>query len=208
MTTAEFRRANAIEDEHGVVTSPPDAIMGVRKVPPHRVNGRGLTPEVSPMPTDDTTRREKQRVYRRAWYVRNREWALAYAASYRTEHLEECRASDAAYDAAHREERQSAARLYRATHRDERAALQRGRRARLRGSPGRHTVADVAAQRTRQKGRCYWCGVKVGRHYQVDHVMPTALGGSNGPENLVISCVACNLAKNAKHPMDWAGRLL
>jgi hypothetical protein len=55
MTTAEFRRANAIEDEHGVVTSPPDAIMGVRKVPPHRVNGRGLTPEVSPMPTDDTT---------------------------------------------------------------------------------------------------------------------------------------------------------
>jgi 5-methylcytosine-specific restriction endonuclease McrA len=34
------------------------------------------------------------------------------------------------------------------------------------------------------------------------------LGGSNGPENIVIACPHCNQSKNAKHPMDFCGRLL
>ena len=68
-------------------------------------------------------------------------------------------------------------------------------------------MADVAAQRTRQKGRCYWCGEKTGRHYHVDHVVPLIKGGSNGPENLVIACAACNLSKKDRHPMDFAGRM-
>jgi 5-methylcytosine-specific restriction endonuclease McrA len=76
------------------------------------------------------------------------------------------------------------------------------------GNGGTHTAADVAAQRARQRGRCYWCHEKVGKSYHVDHVMPLALGGSNGPENIVIACISCNLRKSAKHPMDWAGRLL
>jgi len=43
--------------------------------------------------------------------------------------------------------------------------------------------------------------------YHVDHVTPLVLDGSNGPENFVIACAACNLCKGAKHPMDFAGIL-
>ena len=80
----------------------------------------------------------------------------------------------------------------------------RNYRARLHAAAGFHTCEDVAAQRKRQRGHCYWCRVKVGRHYHVDHVTPLSKGGSNGPENIVITCAHCNHAKNARHPMDWS----
>jgi 5-methylcytosine-specific restriction endonuclease McrA len=65
----------------------------------------------------------------------------------------------------------------------------------------------VRDQYGRQRGRCYYCHEKVGDSYHVDHVIPLALGGGNGPENLVIACPRCNLTKYAKHPMDFAGVL-
>ena len=79
----------------------------------------------------------------------------------------------------------------------------------VRDNGGTHTAAAVRSQYGRQRGRCYWCGKKVpwGKKH-VDHVVPLALGGSNGPENLVVSCVRCNARKGAKHPMDFAGRML
>jgi 5-methylcytosine-specific restriction endonuclease McrA len=81
------------------------------------------------------------------------------------------------------------------------------RRSRVRNAPGSYTIEDVLAQYGRQKGRCFWCHGKVDK-YHVDHVVPLARGGSNGPENIVIACPACNLSKNAKHPMDFAGVML
>ncbi len=80
-------------------------------------------------------------------------------------------------------------------------------RARRKGAPGSHTVADERAQYARQKGRCFWCGSRVGEVYHADHVIPLVLGGSNGPENIVIACPSCNRKKHAKHPMDFAGTL-
>lgn len=79
---------------------------------------------------------------------------------------------------------------------------------RRRSATGSHTAADIAAQISRQRGRCFWCKAKTGSNYHVDHVVPLAAGGSNDPENIVISCPACNLSKGAKHPMEWAGCLL
>jgi 5-methylcytosine-specific restriction endonuclease McrA len=80
-------------------------------------------------------------------------------------------------------------------------------RARRAGSTGTHTAEDVQAQYARQHGRCFWCHEKV-TDYHVDHVVPLILGGSNGPENLVIACPHCNISKRDKHPMDFAGRML
>lgn len=100
-----------------------------------------------------------------------------------------------------RERTRIKARKRRAAHRVEES----NRRARLRGNGGTHTVADIERQYLAQKGRCYWCKAKVGKSYHVDHVVPTILGGSNGPENLVISCPRCNQSKHATHPMDFAG---
>jgi len=79
------------------------------------------------------------------------------------------------------------------------------RRARQRLVGGSYTSADVKRQYTAQKGRCYWCGKKVGDTYHVDHVIPLDKGGSNGPENIVIACPFCNDSKGAKLPHEWEG---
>lgn len=105
-------------------------------------------------------------------------------------------------------------RIWAAANPEKVAAKWRNRRAREQNAPGSHTAADVVAQYDRQSGKCYWrdvslcCAVGLKGGYHVDHVVPLALGGSNGPENLVLACPSCNLHKNASHPMDFAGRML
>jgi 5-methylcytosine-specific restriction endonuclease McrA len=107
-----------------------------------------------------------------------------------------------------RETMRECGRTYSRKNPDKRATKTRNRKARIRGSVGRHTVADERRQYERQRGRCYWCGVSVpwsAKH--VDHVIPVARGGSNGPENLVIACASCNLSKGAKLPHEFGGHL-
>ena len=82
------------------------------------------------------------------------------------------------------------------------------RRAKLKGSGGKHTADDIDTIYRSQKGRCWWCGKKVGEAFHVDHRIPVAKGGSDNPGNLVISCPSCNLKKRDKHPWDFNGRLL
>lgn len=158
-------------------------------------------------------RRDDKAVYDADYYAEHRDAKAAYAAAYNAEHRDEKAAYDAAhnaaYYAAHRDEWAAYGAVYCAEHHEEHAAYERNRRARKLGNGGTHTAADVRAQYDRQRGRCYWCGVKVAwRKKHVDHVMPVILGGSNGPENLVIACPTCNLSKGGMHPMDFCGRLL
>jgi 5-methylcytosine-specific restriction endonuclease McrA len=92
-----------------------------------------------------------------------------------------------------------------------RAALQsRNKRARKRNAEGSHTHDDIQKQYEYQKGKCYYCQVRVGDKFHVDHVIPLSRGGSNGPENIVIACPHCNLSKHARMPHEWiqGGRLL
>jgi len=131
-----------------------------------------------------------------------------YQRAWRVEHADERAERDRAYYAEHADERREWQRAYVATHIVELAARNRNRYARKKGNGGTHTADDVRAQYARQNGRCYWCKAKVGDTYHVDHVMPVILGGSNGPENLVIACPTCNLSKGGMHPMDFSGRLL
>jgi 5-methylcytosine-specific restriction endonuclease McrA len=77
-----------------------------------------------------------------------------------------------------------------------RASQARRRSARGRGS---HTKQDILRQLNGQKNRCWWCQKKLDR-YHVDHRIPLAKGGSNGPENIVIACPKCNHSKHARMP--------
>lgn len=76
--------------------------------------------------------------------------------------------------------------------------------AKRRSAEGRYTSADVERLMAMQKGRCAYCAGSIIDSYHIDHVMPLALGGTNWPDNLQLLCPPCNLAKGAKHPVDFA----
>lgn len=80
-------------------------------------------------------------------------------------------------------------------------------RARARGNGGSHTPEDVAEIFSAQKGRCAYCREKVGEDYHVDHIVALAKGGSNGRENLQITCGWCNRSKGSCDPVEFAQRL-
>jgi 5-methylcytosine-specific restriction endonuclease McrA len=146
---------------------------------------------------------EFQRRYRET----HREQLRAAGRTYAAAHCEERRVYMLEYVAAHREERAEYYRHYSEAYPDVARAHSRNYRARKRSAVGSHTAADLRSQYCRQKGHCFYCKTRLGDSYHAEHVMPLVLGGSNGPENIVAACPTCNLSKNAKHPMDFAGLL-
>lgn len=87
------------------------------------------------------------------------------------------------------------------------------RRTRKTKAGGSHTAEQITALYQRQKGKCAepTCRVRLNGRYHKDHIMPVALGGGSEIGNIQLLCEPCNLAKRAKHPIDWAqqmGRLL
>jgi hypothetical protein len=177
----------------------------------------------------------------KAYREENPETWKATLTNYRANNLEKARARGREYDAANRKERRAKNRAYhkvnraRITERKRLAALAdpekatakrrawrrahpeldrlrvAHRRALKHNAPGTHTAADITKQFQLQKGRCWWCGVKLKEggkdKFHPDHVIALARGGSNGPENIVCACPTCNLRKNAKSPLEFAGRL-
>ena len=141
-------------------------------------------------------RREAAASVKRERYAADPEPFKAQAHRWRSENKERHLAGVRRWKAEHQERAKLLARAGRAR-----------RRARAAESGGTYGAGDVLAQYDRQRGRCFWCKSRVGETYHVDHVIPISKGGSNGPENIVVSCRACNLKKAAQHPMDFAGRL-
>lgn len=53
----------------------------------------------------------------------------------------------------------------------------------------------------RDNHTCRYCGAKApGATLTVDHVIPSSLGGSDKPSNLVAACRDCNAGKGASNP--------
>lgn len=52
-------------------------------------------------------------------------------------------------------------------------------------------------------GKCYYCGVHVGENFDIEHVIPWSLGGSDNIENLVPSCKPCNREKATRSIEEW-----
>jgi len=150
------------------------------------------------------------------YYADHREAIIDEKASYRAGRRRELATNQRAYHAAHRDECVAYSAQYHAEHMEQARGYRRSRRARVRGADGLYTDQDVRAQLDRQRGRCYWqasdeCKSRRGKLtdvYHADHVVPLALGGSNWPSNIVVSCPSCNEHKHATHPMDFAGVML
>ena len=84
-----------------------------------------------------------------------------------------------------------------------RAMRQRNRRARKMNSEG-SLSKDLATKLFKlQKGKCACCGLPLGNDYQLDHIMPVALGGEHKDRNIQLLRSSCNHQKHAKHPIDF-----
>ncbi|HUK65721.1 MAG TPA: HNH endonuclease [Anaeromyxobacteraceae bacterium] len=61
----------------------------------------------------------------------------------------------------------------------------------------------------RDENTCQYCGVKLPRaDLNLDHVIPRSRGGATSWENVVCSCVPCNLRKGGRSPEEAGLRLL
>lgn len=156
------------------------------------------------------THKEEIDEYNRAYRAANKEEGNERSRAYYAAHKEEISARVCAYNQAHKEKMSKRARAWQKANPLKVRATHQRRRARKRNAVGSYTAADIEAQYKRQKGRCYWCDVKVGETYHMDHVVPLSRGGSDLPENLVVACPTCNCSKHDKLPHEWpqGGRLL
>ncbi len=68
----------------------------------------------------------------------------------------------------------------------------------LLSSDDNYTVEDIIEKLKEQNYLCYYCGDSLESNYHVDHMIPLSRGGSNGRDNICISCPTCNLRKNRK----------
>lgn len=139
---------------------------------------------------------EARKAYLAQWYAENKQRHMVYGREYRKAHVEQTRANSRKQYRRNLEfnrlkGRAKASRYY----------------ARKRLAVGTYTAADIQLQLKSQRGLCWHCGKPVGDTYQADHLIPLSRGGSNAPENIVISCAVCNQSRGAKLPQEWNGRL-
>lgn len=148
----------------------------------------------------------RSRTYREANKEREAERARARYVANKEKILKRTHANHIA----NRERRIETDRLWRLANKMAVRAKSHRRRALKLAAGGMHTAEDIKRLYEAQRRKCYYCKSKLGSTYHVDHVVPLSRGGSNGPENLVISCVKCNLSKGDRLPHEWVqgGRLL
>lgn len=84
------------------------------------------------------------------------------------------------------------------------AARGNARRAKKARAGGTFTTTQIEDLRRKQRGRCAACAGTLGASFHRDHIVPLALGGHNGIDNIQLLCVACNSRKGAKDPIRWA----
>lgn len=81
--------------------------------------------------------------------------------------------------------------------------LESKRRARARSADGDLSPGIVQRLLKLQRGKCACCRENLGDDYQLDHIVPLALGGEHSDGNVQLLRRACNARKGAKDPVTY-----
>ena len=150
---------------------------------------------------------EKERSKRRQ--SENPERFREYSKKYRMNHPEKVVELNRKYYAEHREQEINRVKKRWKENPEARNLLKRNYYARKKNSHGTHTLRDIEGLKKVQLNTCNMCLVNLDKTgYHVDHIMPLARGGHNGPENLQLLCPHCNRIKGMKDPVETIGWFL
>lgn len=153
------------------------------------------------------TSAEKNRARAAAWQKANPERRREIRAKWVANNLEKMRAMRAAWKKANASKVREERAKWMREHPEQRAANEATRRALKANSGGRYTAAEIRQLVVSQSDCCAICAVKLNGVFHRDHIMPLALGGSNGIENIQLLCPTCNCKKGANHPTEYAKKL-
>lgn len=59
----------------------------------------------------------------------------------------------------------------------------------------------------KQSGLCSYCKCGIEQTFHVDHIVPVSRGGTNGEDNLQLTCPSCNLRKSWLSHAEFLGRM-
>jgi len=147
--------------------------------------------------------RESIKARQRAYYRRTKAALAWYHAN-----KERVTAVKAVYAEAHPEKLAAAQRKWRLRNGPRLAMHARNYYARKIGAAGEPSADVVAVLLKEQRGKCKICSCRLSESgYEVDHIMPLSLGGSNADENLQLLCPSCNRHKKNIHPVEYMRRI-
>lgn len=144
----------------------------------------------------------------REYYLENSEHLKKKAREHYHSNKEEIAVKKREYNAANKESIKASQRAYNAANPEKVSAYKRNYKALKKNASGKHNSSDVKRIFAAQRGKCATCKTKLfksgEKKFHVDHVVPLAKGGGNGPDNLQCLCPSCNLRKSDKDPIAWA----
>lgn len=145
---------------------------------------------------------EKHKAQVAAYYQKNAEKLRARSARWAAENKEKIAARSAASRAADPEKHKAWARDWKSKNKEALRVIQHNREARAKQA-GALSKGLAAKLLHAQRGKCACCGASLSNGYQMDHILPLALGGENKDRNIQLLTPKCNMQKHKKHPVDF-----
>lgn len=156
---------------------------------------------------------EKAKKQRDKQYAKRRNdpelWAaeLLRLADYKKQHPERRRKVTRKSYEKHKDKKREYGREYEKRFPEKIRAKTHKRIALRKAAEGSYTAEDLQRIYAENEGRCAYCGMSIYWHIKrdihVDHIKPLSKGGSNWPDNLTLTCHACNESKGDKLLTDW-----
>lgn len=133
----------------------------------------------------------------------NRDQIKDYNAAWAKANTEKVKLRKAARYKANPEKKKASVTAWRKASPAKHKAIEHKRRALKLAAGGSFSAAEIKDMLKQQKGKCIVCKVDIINSYHIDHIMPLALGGHNGIQNIQLLCQHCNCSKHAKHPIAF-----
>lgn len=170
-------------------------------------------------------RADEVRQYQAVYYMEHRDEAIERARVWSESHRERVRDAQRRYHARNADAINEKQRAWRKdnseTAREQDRKWKRANPHKVREADARRRAVEMGARTGDRRAyaafvkwareapvvRCYWCHKptkRTSRH--LDHIVPLARGGADAVENLCVSCASCNIRKNAKLPIEFAGQ--